>query len=160
MGTTGRAGRARSAHASRKSSGSDQHELTDPASAEETAKAEDDGCKCPSEKRYKISEDRADQAGTPLSEETGQADQAVATLSLRQRIELRQPLTYSEAAEFSHRSVGALRNEVYHGRLRPVGRTGRRRLFSIEDLMRLMGLPAPAEGSCSCGVRLGGRSRP
>lgn len=65
---------------------------------------------------------------------------ATSKMTLRDRIELGIPLTYEEAAEFTHRSIAALRNEVWKGNLKPISKSGRLLLFSIPDLRAIMGL--------------------
>jgi len=88
-----------------------------------------------------------------VQEEPGRSRSVAPALSLRDRIELRLPLTYAEAAEYCHRSTGSLRNEVHAGRLQPTGRSGRLLLFDLDDLDRLMrvGSDAPAGSTCRPG---------
>ena len=130
----GRTGRARSTPSSTPPSRSDDEpaSVVDPPGSTEVER------NCPKGKRDKEKEEPA--RSRPFAP----------ALSLRDRIELRLPLTYAEAAEYCHRSTGSLRNEVCAGRLQPVGRSGRLLLFCLDDLDRLMRIGShAAAGSTS-----------
>ena len=130
----GRTGRARSTPFSTSPSRSDD----EPASVVDPPGSTKAERNCPTGKRDKE------------KEEPERSRPVAPALSLRDRIELRLPLTYDEAAEYCHRSTGSLRNEVHAGRLQPVGRSGRLLLFSLDDLDRLMRIGShAATGSTS-----------